>query len=120
MMKYERQVQNDGKEVELKEKKFNHSIILDKKKWDHGIKLEQKKWGHGIKWEEKEEKDRDRSFERTKLDFLDSQDHTGKKYEFLTQCVLNRKSTEEIEWLANLFKQMLLKYVLSQKLRVIK
>ena len=110
MMKYERQVQNNGKGVELEEKKFNHSIILDKKKWDHGIKLEEKKWEHGIKWEEKwlewekEEKDRDQSFEMAKLDCLASQDHTGKKYDFLTQCVLNGKSTEEIEQLANLFK----------------
>ena len=110
MMKYERQVQNNGKGVELEEKKFNHLIILDKKKWDHGIKLEEKKWEHGIKWEEKrlewekEEKDRDQSFEMAKLDCLASQDHTGKKYDFLTQCVLNGKSTEEIERLANLFK----------------
>ena len=110
MMKYERQVQNDGRGVELEEKKFNHSIILDEKKWDHGIKLEEKKWEHGIKWEEKqlewekEEKDRDQSFEMAKLDCLASQDHTGKEYDFLTQWVHNGKSKEEIEQLENLFK----------------
>ena len=114
MMKYERQIQNNGKGVALEEKKFNHSIILEKKQQDHGINLEEKKWDHGIKWEEKrlewekEEKDRDRSFEMAKLDRLASQDHTGKKYDFITQCVLNGKSTEEIEQLANLFKQILL------------
>ena len=110
MMKFERQVQNEGKGVELEEKKFNHSILLDEKKWDHGIKLEEKKWEHGIMLEEKklnwekEEKDKDRNFEMAKLDRMASQDHTGKKYDFLTQCVLNGKSTEEIERLASLFK----------------
>jgi len=110
MMKFERQVQNEGKGVELEENTFNHSILLDEKKWDHGIKLEEKKWEHGIMLEEKklnwekEEKDKDRNFEMAKLDCMASQDHTGKKYEFLTQCVLNGKSTEEIERLASLFK----------------
>ena len=69
-------------------------IILDEKNWDHGIKLEEKKWEEKqLEWE-KEEKDRDQSFEMAKLDCLASQDHTGKKYDFLTGCVLNVKITE--------------------------
>ena len=110
MLKFERQIKNDDKGVELEERKFNHSITLEEKKWDHGVKLEEKKWDHGIKLEEKkldwekEEKEKDRRFEMAKLERLASQDHIGKKYDLVTQCVFSGKSTEEIERLANLFK----------------
>jgi len=99
MLKFERQVKNDDKGVELEEKKFNHSVALEEKKWDHGVKLEEKK----LDWE-KEEKEKDRSFEMAKLERLASQEHIGKKYDLITQCVVSGKSTEEIERLANLFK----------------
>ena len=42
-----------------------------------------------------------------KLERLASQEHIGKKYDLITQCVVSGKSTEEIERLANLFKQFL-------------
>ena len=110
MLKFEQQIKNNDKGVELEERKFNHSITLEEKKWDHGVKLEEKKWDHGIKLEEKkldwekEEKEKDRRFEMAKLERLASQDHIGKKYDLVTQCVVSGKSTEEIERLANLFK----------------
>ena len=50
MLKFERQVKNDDKGVELEEKKFNHSVALEEKKWDHGVKLEEKK----LDWEKEE------------------------------------------------------------------
>ena len=110
MLKFERQVKNNDKGIELEEKKFNHSVKLEEKKWVHGIELEEKKWDREIKLEErkldleKDEKEKDRSFEMAKLDRLASQDHIGKKYDLITQCVVSGKSTEEIERLANLFK----------------
>ncbi|KNZ60843.1 hypothetical protein VP01_14933g1, partial [Puccinia sorghi] len=39
-VKFEQQVKNDEKGVELEEKKLNHSVALEEKKWDHGIKQE--------------------------------------------------------------------------------
>ncbi|KNZ55940.1 hypothetical protein VP01_253g10, partial [Puccinia sorghi] len=51
-------------------------------RWDHGIKLEEKK----LDWE-KEEKEEDRSFDMTNLEQLASQEHIGKKYDLITQCV---------------------------------
>ncbi|KNZ45783.1 hypothetical protein VP01_7805g2 [Puccinia sorghi] len=62
MLKFERQVKNDDKGVELEEKKFNHSVALEENKWDHGIKLEEKK----LDWE-KEDKEKDWIFEMAKL-----------------------------------------------------
>ncbi|KNZ53077.1 hypothetical protein VP01_3350g2 [Puccinia sorghi] len=53
---------------------------------------------------EREEKEKDRSFEMAKLEQLESQEHIGKKYHLITQCIVSRKSIEEIELLANLFK----------------
>jgi hypothetical protein len=109
MMKFERQVANDNKGVQLEEKKFNHSIQLEEKKWDYSMKLDEKKWDHGIKLEEKkldwqkEEKDWDRNFEMAKLDHLASQEHVAKKYDLVTQCVAKGKSVEEIERLAKMF-----------------
>lgn len=90
---------NTDKGLELEEKKFNYSVLLEEKKWDHGIQLEEKKFH----WE-KEEKEKDQQFEMAKLDRLTSQEHIGKKYDLITQCVANGKSVEEIERLANLFK----------------
>ena len=110
MLKFKCQVKNNDKGVELEEKKFNHSITLEEKKWDHGINFEEKKWDHSIKLEEKQldwskdEEEKDRSFEMEKLDQLASQDHIGKNYDLITQCVVSGKSTEEIEQLENLFK----------------
>ncbi|KNZ45078.1 hypothetical protein VP01_850g5 [Puccinia sorghi] len=40
MLKFEQQVKNNDKGVELEERKFNHSVALEEKKWDHGINLE--------------------------------------------------------------------------------
>ncbi|KNZ46659.1 hypothetical protein VP01_7085g1, partial [Puccinia sorghi] len=58
ILKFESQVKNNDKGVELEEKKFNHSVALEEKKWDHGMNLEKTK----LDWE-KEEKDKDQSFE---------------------------------------------------------
>ncbi|KNZ46047.1 hypothetical protein VP01_7605g1 [Puccinia sorghi] len=99
MLKFEWQVKNDEKGVELEEEKFKHLVALEEKKWDHRIKLEEKK----LDWE-KEEKEKDRSFEMAKLERLASKENIGKTYELITQCVISRKSTEEIEQLANFFK----------------
>ena len=46
-----------------------------------------------------------------KLERLASQDHIGKKYDLVTQCVVSGKSTEEIERLANLFKQFVERFM---------
>ncbi|KNZ47979.1 hypothetical protein VP01_59g6 [Puccinia sorghi] len=92
MLKFEYQVKNYDKGVELEEKKCNHSVTLEEKKWDHGIKLEEKNWDQSIKLEgerldwEKDSKEKDRSFEMTNLDQLTSQEHIGKKYDLITQC----------------------------------
>ncbi|KNZ46257.1 hypothetical protein VP01_7424g1 [Puccinia sorghi] len=56
-----------------------------------------------LAWE-KDEKEKDPSFEMAKLEQLASQEHIGKKYYLINQCVASSKSTEEIERLANLFK----------------
>ena len=45
------------------------------------------------------------------LERLASQDHIGKNYDLVTQCVVNGKSTEEIERLANLFKQFVERFM---------
>ncbi|KNZ59904.1 hypothetical protein VP01_1645g2 [Puccinia sorghi] len=45
-----------------------------------------------------------KSFEIAKLKQLAAQENFGKKYDFITQCVVSGKSTEEIEKMANLFK----------------
>ncbi|KNZ60427.1 hypothetical protein VP01_15569g1, partial [Puccinia sorghi] len=42
MLKFERQVKNDDKSVELEEKKFNHSVTLEEKKWNNEIRLEER------------------------------------------------------------------------------
>ncbi|KNZ58623.1 hypothetical protein VP01_1893g4 [Puccinia sorghi] len=73
MLKFEQQVKNNDKGVELEEKKFSHSVVLEEKKWDHGINLEEKK----LDWE-KEEKEKYQSFEMAKLEQLASQEHIGK------------------------------------------
>ncbi|KNZ48445.1 hypothetical protein VP01_5668g2, partial [Puccinia sorghi] len=50
-------------------------------------------------------KKKDRSFEMAKLEQLASQENIGKKYDLSTQCVVSRKSPEEIhERLVYLFK----------------
>ncbi|KNZ61758.1 hypothetical protein VP01_13617g1, partial [Puccinia sorghi] len=85
MLKFERQVKNDDKGVEL----------------ESGITGSS--WKKKLDWE-KEEKEKDRSFEMAKLERLASQEHIDKKYDLINQCVVSRKSTEEIEQLANFFK----------------
>ncbi|KNZ48308.1 hypothetical protein VP01_5761g1 [Puccinia sorghi] len=75
MLKFEKQVKNNDKGVELEKKKFNHS--LEEKKLD---------------WE-KEEKEEDQSFEMAKLEQLASQEHIRKKYDLITQCVVRGKRT---------------------------
>ncbi|KNZ52890.1 hypothetical protein VP01_340g10, partial [Puccinia sorghi] len=44
------------------------------------------------------------SFEMAKLEQLASQEHIGKKYDLITQCVVSGISTEELERLENLVK----------------
>ncbi|KNZ57748.1 hypothetical protein VP01_2082g4 [Puccinia sorghi] len=79
---------------------LNLSMELGEKKLDHRIKMEEKNLGL-----EKEEKEKYWSFDMTKLEQLASQEHIGKKYDLITQCVVSGKSTDqEIDQMANLFK----------------
>ncbi|PLW08741.1 hypothetical protein PCANC_27927 [Puccinia coronata f. sp. avenae] len=97
--KYQRQLAIDNKTVKLEEKKFMRSSKLEEKKWERELKMDEKR----LEWE-KDEKEKDQTFELSKLGTLVDKENLGKKYELVTQCVTSGKSTEEIERLAKLFQ----------------
>ncbi|PLW47474.1 hypothetical protein PCASD_04388 [Puccinia coronata f. sp. avenae] len=96
--KYQRQLAINNKMVELEEKKFMCSSKLEEKKWERELKMDEKR----LEWE-KDEKEKDQTFELSKLGTLADKENWGKKHELVTQCVTSGKSTEEIERLARLF-----------------
>ncbi|PLW25736.1 hypothetical protein PCANC_25520 [Puccinia coronata f. sp. avenae] len=96
--KYQRQLAINNKTVELEEKKFMRSSKLEEKKWERELKMDEKR----LEWE-KDEKEKDQTFELSKLGTLADIENLGKKYELVTQCVTSGISTEEIERLARLF-----------------
>ncbi|PLW29725.1 hypothetical protein PCASD_15583 [Puccinia coronata f. sp. avenae] len=96
--KYQRQLAIDNKTVELEEKKFMRLSKLEEKKWEQELKMDEKK----LEWE-KDEKEKDQTFELSKLGTLADKENLGKKYELVTQCVTSGKSTEEIKRLARVF-----------------
>jgi hypothetical protein len=96
--KYQCQLAINNKTVELEEKKFMRSSQLEEKKWDQELKMDENR----LEWE-KDEKQKDQTFELSKLGNLVYEENLGKKFELVTQCVTSGKSNEEIECLAKLF-----------------
>ncbi|KNZ50059.1 hypothetical protein VP01_4620g1 [Puccinia sorghi] len=72
-------------------------LSFDMLKFEWQVKNDDKGLGEKkLDWE-KEEKEKDQSFEMAKLEKLASQEHIGKNCNLLTQCVVSRNRTEEID-----------------------
>ncbi|PLW36306.1 hypothetical protein PCASD_15934 [Puccinia coronata f. sp. avenae] len=98
--KYQRQLAINNKMIKLEEKKFMRLSKLEEKKWEQELKMDENRleWGKNEK-----EKEKDKTFELSKLGTLADKENSGKKYELVTQCVTGGKSTEKIERLAKFF-----------------
>jgi Skp family chaperone for outer membrane proteins len=76
--KYQSQLATNNKTVKLEEKKFMRLSKLEEKKWEQELRMDEN-W---LEWE-KNEKEKDQTFEISKLGTLVDKENLGKKYELV-------------------------------------